>query len=579
MDLIEHFTSVYVLDFEFLANDGERQHPICLVYKELISGTECRMWIEEGAACPFPTDSSALFVGYFASAEWGCFLSLSWELPQRCIDLYAEYRLIMNGRADIQKYGLLDAARSFGIPPMETSHKIEMRDLIIAGGPWSEAERVDILEYCAQDVALTVQVFGALWANLNSSIQTLSQALFRGRFTCAVARMEFAGIPVDTGLLAQLHLYREDILKRLISTIDADFRVYEGTSFKHELFRRWVCQEGISWPLTDTRRLKIDDDTFKRMSLAHPKIVPLHQLRKTVGQLRQIKLTVGLDGRNRALLSPFGSKTGRNQPSTTKFIFGNAAWLRSLIKPDPGFGLAYIDFSSQEIAIAAALSGDRKMWQAYTSGDPYMAFAIQAGLAPAGATKATHKDVRNRCKQVVLGVGYGMGAETMAIAAGIHVVDARALLQSHKQTYRKFWEWAETNQMRAMMGDPLITPLGWRIEIRRALDVNARSLLNWPMQSTGADMMRLAACLLTEGGIEVCAPVHDAFLVRFHLELESEIVPRAQEIMMQASEQVMGADYQCRVDAEIIRSPDRYVDERGVEMFEVVRTTLAELET
>jgi hypothetical protein len=66
----------------------------------------------------------------------------------------------------------------------------------------------------------------------------------------------------------------------------------------------------------------------------------------------------GVDGRNRALLSPFASKTGRNQPSTTKFIFGLSAWSRGLIQAAPGHGVAYIDWCQQEFGIAAALSRD-----------------------------------------------------------------------------------------------------------------------------------------------------------------------------------------------------------------------------
>ena len=69
-------------------------------------------------------------------------------------------------------------------------------------------------------------------------------------------------------------------------------------------------------------------------------------------------LAVGGDGRNRTMLSPFGTVTARNAPSTTKFIFGPSVWLRGLIKPAEGYGLAYIDWSQQEFAIAAALSGD-----------------------------------------------------------------------------------------------------------------------------------------------------------------------------------------------------------------------------
>src|SRR5580704_10260086 len=38
------------------------------------------------------------------------------------------------------------------------------------------------------------------------------------------------------------------------------------------------------------------------------------------------------------------------------------------------------------------------LWQAYESGDPYIAFAKQAGLAPAGATKSSHAEIRQACK-------------------------------------------------------------------------------------------------------------------------------------------------------------------------------------
>ena len=48
-----------------------------------------------------------------------------------------------------------------------------------------------------------------------------------------------------------------------------------------------------------------------------------------------------------------------------------------------GYGVAYIDWSQQEFGIAAALSGDLAMQQAYQSGDPYLAFAKQVGAAPA----------------------------------------------------------------------------------------------------------------------------------------------------------------------------------------------------
>jgi hypothetical protein len=93
----------------------------------------------------------------------------------------------------------------------------------------------------------------------------------------------------------------------------------------------------------------------------HPAIAPLRELRVSLSQLRLNDLTIGSDGRNRCLLSAFKARTGRNQPSNSQFIFGPAVWLRGLIKPEPKFALAYVDFSQQEFGIAAALSGDAAM--------------------------------------------------------------------------------------------------------------------------------------------------------------------------------------------------------------------------
>jgi hypothetical protein len=101
-------------------------------------------------------------------------------------------------------------------------------------------------------------------------------------------------------------------------------------------------------------------------------------------------LAIGPDGRNRTGLSPFRARTGRNQPSNAKFVFGPSRWLRSLIKPEPGRAVAYIDYGQQEHGIGAALSGDEAMQAAYRSGDPYLAFGKQCGAIPPDGTKATH---------------------------------------------------------------------------------------------------------------------------------------------------------------------------------------------
>ena len=142
----------------------------------------------------------------------------------------------------------------------------------------------------------------------------------------------------------------------------------------------------------------------------------IRELRHTLGQLRLNALAVGADGRNRCLLSAFQARTGRNQPSNSRYIFGPSCWLRGLIKPERGRAVAYVDWSQQEFGIAAALSGDGAMMEAYSSGDPYLTFAKQAGAVPADATKQSHPHKRGQLKVVLPRSAYCFGVESAEVA-------------------------------------------------------------------------------------------------------------------------------------------------------------------
>jgi DNA polymerase-1 len=241
----------------------------------------------------------------------------------------------------------------------------------------------------------------------------------------AVSHMERTGVPIDTELHQRLIADWDTLKGDLVAAVDADFGVYECTTFKANRFADFLSARRIAWPKDTRGALRLDDDTFRDQVRRWPELQPLHELRATLSGLRLTGLEVGADGRNRCLLSPFRAVTGRNQPSNTKFIFGPARWMRGLIKPPEGYGLAYIDFSSQEIGIAAALSGDENMAEGYREGDAYLAFAKAAKLAPSNATKQSHQQIRERCKAIVLGINYGMGPDSMAAAAGITPAEAK----------------------------------------------------------------------------------------------------------------------------------------------------------
>lgn len=562
------YSAVWAVDFEFSAPPGERPRPLCVVGHELISGRTIREWADtmrKRARSPFDAtdgDGPTLFLAYFASAEIGCYRVLGWPVPGHIVDLYAEFRVRTNGVAVPCGDGLLGALTYFGIDGIAAADKTDMRELAMRGGDYSPDERRALLDYCESDVRALAKLFTAMRAGVD-----FPRALIRGAYMAAVADMEHTGVPIDTATLAKLRTSWADIQHRLIARVDADYGVFDDRTFKADRWAAWLAAQGIPWSRLPTGTLALDDNTFRDMARSYPQVGPMRELRASLSRLRLSDLAVGSDGRNRTLLSPFRSRTGRNQPSNSKFIFGPSVWLRGLIQPAPGNAVAYIDWSQQEFAIVAALAGDGAMMEAYRSGDPYLAFAKQAGAVPDDATKHSHAAQREQFKACVLAVQYGMGAESLALRIGQPPIVARRLLDMHKQTYRDYWRWSQAAVDIAMTTGKLNTVFGWTIHVGPS--VNPRSLANFPAQANGAEMLRLACIYATRRGVSVCCPVHDAILIEARADEIADAVQTARAAMADASAGVLGG-FKLRTDADIVRHPTRYADKRGVRFWNTV---------
>lgn len=568
MDMPRYPGGIWLVDFEFHpahGREGNPPVPVCMVAREFITWRTLRLWQDDlacHAVAPFPTDASALFVAFYASAEIGCFLALGWPTPANVLDLFIAFRRHTNGKLLPAGNNLLGALAFYGLDAIAADEKNTMRDLVLRGGPWNAAEQRAILDYCESDVLALAKLLPAMRQEIDWPRSPL-----QGRYAVAVAHIEANGVPLDTDTLAALKNGWEGIQYQLIAAVDADYGVYDGTTFKRDRFEHYLIRAGIAWPRLPTGALDLEDNTFKDMARIHPQLCPLRELRGALSQMRLSALPVGDDGRNRCLISMFSSKTGRNQPSTSRFIFGPSAWLRGLIQPAPGYGLAYVDWSQQEFGIAAALSGDEKMMEAYASGDPYLAFAKQAGAVPPDATKHSHKAERDQFKACVLAVQYGMGDEGLALRINQPRARARQLLDLHRRTYRRFWAWSDSALNQAMLGGRLWTTFGWQVFVGN--EPNPRSLCNFPMQANGAEMLRLACIRLVADGVRICAPVHDAILIEAPLAELDEAVAHTQAVMRAASAAVLGG-FKLDSDAKIVRYPERYMDERGERMWNTV---------
>ena len=566
-----------VVDFEFefgghatledAGRSGERPRPVCMVAKDLRSGqTWERFRGEFGPQPPFPTGPDSVLIAYYASAELGCFRALGWQFPTFVLDLFTEFRALTNGRNTPRGASLLGALTCFALDGIDASEKQDLRARILAGGPWSAEDCAAFLKYCGSDVLALERLLPVMLPHIN-----LPWALLRGRFMKAVALIEWNGVPIDTTTLALLWMYWVDIQDDLIAAVDADYGVFDGRSFRLERWERWLVAHGIPWPRLESGRLDLSDDTFQ-MARAYPAVSAMRELRSELSDMRLSDLAVGSDGRNRTLLSAFLSRTGRCQPSNTRYIFGPSVWLRNLIKPPPGFGVAYVDWCQQEHGIAAVLSGDTTMQAAYVSGDPYLAFAQQAGAVPSDATKHSHGPQRELFKQCALAVAYGMEAEGLARRIGQPPIVGRNLLRSHRETYRQFWRWSDAAVDHAVLTGSIATTFGWPLHV--GPNFNPRSLRNFPCQANGAEMLRLAACFATEQGIEVCALIHDAVLICAPLgRLDSEV--EAMRACMAKASRIVLDGFELRTVVHPVRYPDHYSDPRGTVMWDRVMRLIA----
>jgi DNA polymerase I len=583
------FEEIWLHDFEFVPQPGERPDVVCLAANELRSGRTLRLWRDElGEIPPYRTDDGVLFVNFIANAECACHLALGWPLPANVIDLSPTFRNLTNGRCTPEGKGLLGALRYFGLDTISTKHKDAMQKRVMRGWPFTPEEREQILKYCGSDVDALARLLPFL---LNDS--DLNIALYHGEFAAVSALMEHYGVPIDMEIFPQLADENTwgAVRDVMVPAIDAKYGVYvrgeNGEwSFNIKLFDAYCVREEIAWPRLESGALNMKRKTFEDMSKGRPQLEDLRQLRHTRDKMRKIKLAVGADGRNRTVLWPFKAKTSRTQPKASQWIFSPAVWLRSLIKPRPGMAVAYIDYSSMEFLIAAVLSDGHcgptnAMLDVYLSGDPYLAFAKRVGAVPSTATKKSHAEVRDKYKVMLLATQYGMSAETLAGRLGVSSFEAHEMLNQHRELFAQYWKWSDDWVAHSLQTGVMRTAFGWEYRIGIVEPtVNARSIRNWPVQATGADILRIACILAARHGIRILAPVHDAVLIEAPLEHIEADVALMQEIMRRASRIVLNNDangtHELRTDAKIIRHPARYADKRGEDIWAYVLKHLAD---
>lgn len=495
--------------------------------------------------------------------------------------LYLEYLMLNNHNHDIQ-YGkhLVDGKvkrlrpfidetgkkslaaalyKMLGVQ-IDTVHKSAIRNLIISDpSVFNDDDRSSILAYNESDVEYlprlqkAISIYVTKRLPKNEVAKYFDEASLRAEYAVETAWMVTHGYPINVEWAQNLTDNVEPLLDECIRDINAQFPDIKPFSYQRKNhrwkanqrnWRTWIRGNGYgkNWELTKGGKTGI-----KNLSLAleawtakfnyqhtYPRdnfgaqIVRYLKLKQSLNGFREKagkdKKTfwdyVGPDQRVRPYYNIYGAQSSRSQPSATSYIHLKPAWQRSIVHPPKEKMIVGVDYASQEFLLGGLLSGDKKMIDAYRSGDVYLAYGKEIGVIPKDGTKKTHKHERDMQKPVILGWQYwitGWGLSTQLkeqTKRHWEPEEAQELLNSLDEIYHVFAEFR--NETISAYNDRGYLKLrdGWTMWNSNP---NRRSIGNCPVQGAGADIMRRAVKLCAQKGIKVILTLHDALYAEFKL--------------------------------------------------------------
>ena len=258
-------------------------------------------------------------------------------------------------------------------------------------------------DYCIEDNRIALRLYRAMQPYID-----LLRAPIRGAFMMEIERMRWRGIPIDMPTYRLAEQRAPIVVSKMRTELNRKLgaEVYFQNVFKRATMFQVMQRNRIPIPVDPkTGNLSCATKLIKSMIETYPLLKHYYEDKRMIDAVKNLKLEIGADGRNRSWLNPFGTKTGRNNPSTNRALFGLPHTMRSLMKPPPGMAIAQVDYGNQEAGIAAFLSGDSTAIADYLSGDLYEKFAATS-LGILGPTEQQ----RQIYKAMVLGRIYGKGA-------------------------------------------------------------------------------------------------------------------------------------------------------------------------
>lgn len=179
------------------------------------------------------------------------------------------------------------------------------------------------------------------------------------------------------------------------------------------------------------------------------------------------------------------------------------AEIRKAFIAKPGSVILSADYSQVELRIIASLAKDEKMIEAFAKGEDIhrrtASYIFEVEL------DEVTDDMRSAAKEVNFGVLYGMGAWGLASRKKISREKARAFIEKYFSVYDQVYQFLEDTRVKAREDGYVETLMGRKRflpdiyssmpQVRAQAE---RMAVNFPVQGTAADLMKIAMIRISE---------------------------------------------------------------------------------
>ncbi len=435
--------------------------------------------------------------------------------------------------------GLKDLAKE--ILSLDISKEMQKSD-------WSQQELTkEQIEYAALDAVLPIKLFLKQWDILKKEGLCRAYELLRDA-QYAVAQMELGGIGFNVDkhkiLIAEWGLESNRLREEILSSLGKELNLNSSKQLGEWLHEALKQDDLEEWIKTGKGALSTSTPTFKLKQNLHtifPKIVEYRQVAKKISSFGEglYKFIDISANRLYGLFSLGTTSTGRMASNKPNMQNMPRSGFRDLFIAREGYLLIGLDYSQQELRVAALIANDKELLRIYEEGGDVHAntAASLLNIPRDSVTKAQ----RQLAKAVAFGLLYGQGAKGLAIYAkqqyGVEMSEGEAEMHRDAffKTYHGLRKWQKDTGNIVKITGIIRTQCGRIRNFNRELEgYRFTAALNLPIQGSAAEITLRAMARLTPLLNEECSLVnviHDEILLEVVESQAQEIATRAAQAM------------------------------------------------